>query len=393
MIIDKEEFSVDEAGLAHSEKLKNYIIEKIDAAGGQITFADFMGLSLYAPGLGYYVAGTQKFGKQGDFITAPELSAHFARCLANQCRQILTEIPQGNILEFGAGSGILAADLLSALDEKNSLPKNYFILDVSGELKQRQQKLLQERIPHLLDRVIWLEQLPQPGFQGVVIANEVIDAMPTHKVNISAEQQQEYYVAYKDDKFAFQLAEPSSVTLSNKLQELSGLLAEQGVKINYETEINLQSIAWINSLAEIVEQGAVLIIDYGFPQHEYYHPQRSQGTIMCHYQHRAHPDPLILVGLQDITAHVDFTALAEAACGVGFTISGYTSQGAFLVNCGLLGLLEQTDDANKQWQTNQVVQQLTSPAEMGELFKVLALTKNLDEEFLGFSFQDRRGRL
>jgi len=378
----------DPTMLAHSEKLVQFIRDEMAQANGQITFARFMELALYAPGLGYYSAGLHKFGKEGDFVTAPEITPLFARCLAVQCQQVLTALGGGDILEFGAGTGVMAADLLLELEKHNCLPARYLILEVSAELRQRQQQLLQKRIPHLFNRIVWLDHLPYEPIKGIILANEVLDAMPVHKFRIHAGEMQEYYVKWGSNSFVWQLNQAGSV-LAEQIQRLD-IKAEY-----YDSEINLQIPAWMKSVGKCLDQGMVLIIDYGFPQHEYYHLDRNMGTLMCHYRQRAHIDPLILVGLQDITAHVDFTLVAESAAAENFQVAGFNSQAAFLLGCGLLKLIE--DDSNdiyEQMDVSRQVHLLTAPSEMGELFKTIALTKELKSlNPVGFSLIDQRGRL
>lgn len=379
--------------LQHSQQLQEFIFAEIESNGGQITFARFMELALYAPGLGYYSAGAQKFGDAGDFVTAPEISPLFAQCLARQCQQVLSLWTDANILELGAGSGKMAVDLLLELERLNTLPQRYLILEVSAELRQRQHALFQAQIPHLLARVEWLEHLPvAASFTGIILGNEVIDALPVHRFHLdNSNNIQEFYVARAQDKLMWQLDQPSS---SELIQHVQALSINHGSS-SYESEINVLLPAWLNSLSACLKRGVILLIDYGFPQQEYYHPERSMGTLMCHYRHRAHDDPLMLVGLQDITVHVDFTAVAESAVAAGLQVAGYTTQAAFLLSCGLLELpnLQLDDNIRERVMLNQQVQKLTSPSEMGELFKVIALTRGMDDILLGFSLRDQRGRL
>lgn len=379
----------------HSEQLQTAIRAEIDANNGTISFAHFMEMALYQPGLGYYSAGSRKFGEAGDFVTAPELSPLFSRCLARQCQQVLMEIGFGDILEFGAGTGAMASDVLLELERLHCLPGQYFILELSPDLKQRQQQTLAQRAPHLLEKVCWLNSLPTSGFQGVMLANEVVDAMPVHLLLFQNEGTQERHVTYNGRGFVWQDTPLASTELQQRIKTLQQALGDEIFCPGYLTEINLAQQGWINSLAAMLEKGAALIIDYGFPQHEYYHPDRTSGTLMCHYRHRAHGDPLILVGLQDITAHVDFTALAQAGQDADLDVMGYTSQAQFLMATGLTEMLAQTDpnDTRRYLKMTEQVKKLTLPNEMGELFKVLALGRGLTSELNGFLLQDRRGRL
>lgn len=384
----------DPAALAHSQKLLQLIRNEIAAAGGQITFARYMELALYAPGLGYYSAGLPKLGEQGDFVTAPEISPLFSRCIARQCQQVLTELQGGSILEFGAGSGVMAADILLELERQNCLPDRYFILDISADLQHKQRQTLEARIPHLLSRVEWLTSLPTTTLVGVIIANEVLDAMPVQRFCVDDTGIHELYVGYEDNELVLRKGAPSTAALTQEVarwrQEIFAAMTP------YVSEVNLLVFAWLNSIKACLGRGLVLLIDYGFNEKEYYHPDRSMGTLMCHYQHRVHADPLILVGLQDITAHVDFTAVALHAHSLGLHVAGYTSQAAFLLACGLLDFagIVPTPDLKHQLALSQLVQKLTSPNEMGELFKVLALTYGLPGvDFLGFSLRDMRASL
>lgn len=385
----------DEVAQQHGSQLQASICAEIDAAGGAISFARFMQMALYQPGLGYYSAGASKFGETGDFVTAPELSPLFSRCLARQCQQVLQTIGFGDILEFGAGTGVMASDILLELEQLGSLPGQYFILELSPDLKQRQQQTIKQRVPHLLERVCWLDALPASGFQGMVLANEVVDAMPVHLLLFQQQGVLERFVSYNERGFFWQ---DKSLDSDELIQQVSTLEAELGEEVfcpGYLTEINLMQTAWINSLAAMLEKGAALIIDYGFPQHEYYHPDRTTGTLMCHYRHRAHGDPLILVGLQDVTAHVDFTALASAGQSAGLDVMGYTNQAQFLLATGVTEMLAEIDptDSRHYLEASQQVKKLTLPNEMGELFKVLALGRGLEIELKGFMLQDRRHRL
>jgi len=366
---------------------------EIEAAGGVISFARYMELALYAPGLGYYAAGARKFGEGGDFVTAPELSPLFSRCLARQCLQVLDGLGTGAILEFGAGSGVMAADILAELERLGALPTAYHILELSAELRARQQQTLAARVPHLLERVVWLDRLPD-AFAGVVLANEVLDAMPVHRFCVEADQDFELYVGWEDGDFVWRRGPVSDGRVAARIVALRGLLGAE-LPERFESEINLAAEDWMRSVAAVLHSGMVLLIDYGYPRREYYHPQRVGGTLMCHYRQRAHPDPLILAGLQDITAHVDFTAVAEAAVETGLEVAGYTTQAHFLLACGLDTAMAEPagDDLVRHMELTAQVKRLTLPSEMGELFKVLALTRGFDAPLLGFSLRDLRDRL
>ena len=381
--------------LAHSEKLQTLIHTEIAAANGLITFARFMELALYAPGLGYYAAGARKFGEAGDFVTAPEISPLFSQCLAQQCQQVLQGIGGGDLLEFGAGTGAMASDILLELERLGSLPEHYFILELSADLQQRQQETLRRRVPHLFERLEWLCALPEPGFKGVMLANEVVDAMPVHLIQFKEQGVREGFVSWEEARFVWRDGPLSTPELQQQITTLQTELAAETFCAGYTSEINLTQQGWIGSIAAVLEQGVALIIDYGFPRHEYYHPDRTSGTLMCHYRHRAHGDPLILVGLQDITAHVNFTALAEAALESELEVLGYTSQAQFLIATGLgerLAMVDQ-NDTRRYLEVTQQVKKLTLPSEMGELFKVLALGRGYEGMVSGVMLQDRRHTL
>lgn len=379
-----------EAALAHSRTLQNLIRDRIAADHGWIPFEEFMNLALYAPGLGYYASGATKLGGGGDFVTAPEMSSLFGQTLARQILQIMQNIDRANILEFGAGSGKLAADILLELEQHQSLPENYFILEVSAELRQRQQNWLQQRAPHLFSRIAWLERLPV-DFNGIMLGNEVLDAMPVHIVSWRSDQILERGVIWQDDRFAWlerPLDHAELRTIANTLMPC--INPHQDPDCVYSSEISLAARYFIRSLADSLRQGVILLLDYGFGCNEFYHPQRRQGTLMCHYRHHAHDDPFYLPGLQDITSHVDFSALHEVAGRSGLPLAGYTTQAHFLINCGITAILGRTASSDTQHYLPQAqaVQKLISPAEMGELFKVIAFTKNFPEPLLGFSRGD-----
>ena len=336
-----------------------------------------MELALHAPGLGYYSAGARKFGMAGDFVTAPELGNLFGRTLARQAAQILRE-GITSIVELGAGSGRLACDLLAQLAMLECLPQRYLILETSAELKERQRALLQREMPRLAPRISWLDALPE-SLDALVIGNEVLDAMPVHVVRTSADGIDELGVTANGGKFEWS-AKPAAGALLTAATELK-------LAPGYVTEIHLAAHAWVRSLAASLLHGVALLIDYGFAAREYYHPQRTTGTLMCHYRHRAHADPLCLTGLQDITAHVDFSAVAHAGTAAGLDLLGYTSQAQFLINCGITEVLAATPAHHTSTYLPLAAQahKLMSAAEMGELFKVIALGKNLRTPLLGFA--------
>ncbi|WP_018412081.1 class I SAM-dependent methyltransferase [Methyloversatilis thermotolerans] len=371
----------DDDARTHSERLRSLIRDEI-ARHGALPFSRYMERALYAPGLGYYSGALQKFGAGGDFITAPEMTPLFGHSLARQLADLMA-LCAPCIVETGAGSGRLAVDLLGALDRLGAAPTHYFILELSADLRERQRETLAAGQPALASRVSWLDSLP-PQFDGVVIGNEVLDAMPVERVRGNAGGIDQAVVDTVEDDLVLDWR-PAPPALTAEARRL-------GFSDGYDSEINLVARAWVAEWARRIGRGALLLIDYGFPQAEYYHADRYQGTLMCHYRHHAHGDPLWMPGLNDITAHVDFTAIAQAAFDAGMSLAGYTSQARFLLNCGLLELLGESSgaDAMTRARHNAAVNRLTSPAEMGELFKVICLTRGLpDTPLRGFLRGDR----
>ena len=371
---------------AHSAQLQSLIQQHVQQQGGWIDFATFMHMALYTPSLGYYSGGAKKFGFGGDFVTAPEISPLFAQALANQVAQVL-QITQGKVLELGAGTGKLAADLLMALEKLDTLPSQYCILEVSDYLRQVQREYLHEKLPKaLFDRLVWLDTLPEV-FSGMILGNEVLDAIPVHLVGKQQGVLVERGVVWQDG-FAWKDKPLSAGSLVNQVAELN-------IPDGYLTEICPAGTGLMRSLAGCLKHGLIAMIDYGFGASEYYHPQRVAGTLMCHFQHYAHDNPLMYVGLQDITAHVNFTAIAEAAHSEQLSVMGYLNQANFLINCGLLQMLEQTSPEHMDVYAPIVsaVQKLLSPAEMGELFKVILLGKGIEEQLLGALQGDKRHTL
>ncbi|MEA3292011.1 MAG: SAM-dependent methyltransferase [Pseudomonadota bacterium] len=377
--------------LGYSEELVGRIREEVARAGGWIGFDRYMQIALYEPGLGYYVSGLQKFGAAGDFITAPELGGLFAACIARQCAEVLGHLGGGVILEFGAGSGALAAGILDYLGRQGCLPERYLILEPSAELRARQRRAVAACGEGLLDCVEWLDRLPQPGLRGVVLANEVLDAMPAMRFLAGGDGGAvELGVAHGEAGFEWALP-PSGQALS---AECIDRIRTAGFDAGYVSEIGLQAEAWVETVGGLLDAGLMLLVDYGFPRREFYHPDRRAGTLMCHYRHHAHGDPFLWPGLQDITAHVDFTAIAKAGVRAGLEVAGYATQGAFLLSLGLTELPElSAAEGVEQLKLAQEIKKLTLPHEMGELFKVIALSRALEPPLAGFRMQDRRRRL
>lgn len=366
------------AAKAHSEQVKQYLQAYIQHRGA-IPFSDYMNQALYAPGLGFYASGNHKFGAGGDFVTAPELGALFARTLANVVADVLGNIKNASILEFGAGSGKLAGDLLLALQEKNCLPLRYVIVEISPELCERQRVWLQKHLPDsIFARIEWLSALPQQ-FSGVVLANEVLDALPVDVFRQTDHGLQQLFVDVVDGALAW---------LEKPLVPDDPILARIGNSLQppYQFEFNRYLAPWLQHLSDRVDQAVVLLIDYGYPESSYYHPDRYMGTLSCYFQQHMHSDPLILPGIQDITAHVNFTHVAESALSAGFQLLGYTTQAHFLLDAGLLAQLPDVADQAAYYPATEELNRLTSPNEMGEAFKVMALGKNSDVLVPGFQF-------
>lgn len=386
--LDLPEPTPDE--IQQSQKLVEVIKQDIKEAGGWIDFERYMQLALYSPGLGYYSGGAQKFGEQGDFITSPEVSPLFAQTLSNPVSKLIDKIPELNIIEFGAGSGKLAADLLLALQENTTLPGKYFIVELSAELQQRQRETISKIAPDLLSRVQWLTKLPESQVNAVVIANEVLDAMPVKRFRLYGKNIEELGVEIKDQQL-----ELSYRQVDKKLAKKIDTLGIDRDECVYISELNEHIKPWIKSITQCIEKGAIYLIDYGYPRSEYYSEERHMGTFLGYYRHRSIDAPLWFPGLQDLTAFVDFTEVAEAAIENGFDVDGFTSQGNFLLNCGLAEVVENTS-TNSEIQRLQIVQQmktLSLPGEMGERFKVIGLSKGLEENVPGFELRDFRYRL
>jgi SAM-dependent MidA family methyltransferase len=374
--------------LAASQALQRQIAREIATQGGVIPFARFMELALYAPNLGYYSGGAAKLGRDGDFTTAPEISPLFGATLARAAAAIMAQTGP-NIIEFGAGTGKLAHDVLLALDAMGVALESYTIIELSGELRARQQEALKA-----FPQVRWLSGFPET-FQGAVLANEVLDAMPVELVVKEGGRWRRQMVTIDEGRFAFEHGEPDAALLEQIAQQIPD---DDQLQDGYLTEVHPVACGFMRSLAAMLtapgSRGAAILIDYGFPAREFYFDERSGGTLMCHYRHHAHPDPFYMPGLQDITAHVDFTAMALSAQDAGLDVLGYMSQAAFLLACGIGELLLQTDpeDTLRYLPQSKAVQKLVSPAEMGELFKVLLVGHGVELD-AGLARADRSHRL
>jgi SAM-dependent MidA family methyltransferase len=400
----------DNDALAHSQKLKSVIANIIQQSGGAIPFVDFMEHVLYAPGLGYYSAGCTKIGAQGDFVTAPEISSLFSRCIARAISPVLQQLTTLKILEVGAGSGKMAADILNEFNDMKLIIEDYYILERSAELRERQQRTIKKIAPKLFNKVQWLDTLPT-SFTGVVIANELLDAMPIQIFKKKNQSIVERHVAFQDDQFIWVDDTPVNSRLESRLSKIEKNINGEFSE-NYQSEVNFAAEDWLSSINAILDKGYILLIDYGYSEKEYYHEQRSQGTLSCYYRHTQHDDPFLYLGLQDITAHIDFSNLADTvietrqnvgeAGAAGLQLNGYTTQSHFLLASGLMEMVQENETRNKQdikqqLIVSQEVKKLTMPYEMGETVKVIGFEKGLSEQsnfdLPCFSMRDLRYQL
>ncbi len=375
-----------DAERAHAARVADHLAARIDDAGGQLPFDRFMDLALHAPGLGYYACGV-RLGAAGDFTTAPEMGEVFGRCLARGCAEVLGW-GGGDLLEFGAGSGALCVTLLRALDALDALPRRYLVLETSEAMRAAQQRAVATLPPSLAGRVTWLSAMPT-GFRGVVVANEVLDAMPVTRFAVTDDGID--VLAVRGDRHGFAWC-PADRPPSPSLE---ALVRRHALPPGYCSEYRPRAAAFVHSLAEHLDQAVAFLVDYGYPAATYYHPQRHRGTLQCYFRHAVHDDPLVLTGIQDITAHVDFSALAVAAGEAGLDVVGYATQAGFLVGAGLAGVataLAGADAASQLALANQV-KRLTLPTEMGEVVKVLALSRGFTRAPSVFDGHDRSGQL
>jgi len=382
----------------HSARVKQCLLNKI-AVKGQISFTEYMQTVLYEAGLGYYSAGSTKLGQQGDFMTAPEISALFSQSLAQAIMPVLQSIKQCEILEVGAGSGRMAVDILLHLETLNSLPERYCILELSADLRERQQAYIKGSVPHLFERVVWFDTLPE-GLNAVVVANELLDAMPvvrfkkglnTIAIECVTAAKGEFKSGYNSDNEFIERSRERVKQIEKECQVLS---------TNYVSEINFNAEDWLTTLLSKLNSGVVILIDYGYSRCEYYHEQRNNGTLTCFYRHRHHSNPFVYPGLQDVTAHIDFTAIADCGVNNDVTLLGYTTQSNFLMGAGITQLAEQKtmqyieqDNISKQIELTGQIKKLTMPYEMGEIVKVMGFSKNCEVPIDAFYFNDMRDHL
>lgn len=379
----------DATAIAYSNQLKQYLQQLIDEHGGYLTFDQYMETVLYQPNLGYYTTGNQRFGQGGDFVTAVEVSPLFAQCLASQCEQILSQLSNGHILELGAGSGKMALTLLHELKSCNCLPEYYFILELSADLKNQQQKCLHDGLAiEDYKRIIWLDSLPVEKINGVILANEVVDALPVKRFIKMANGFFEQCVSMQQDQLQWHLIEADS-KWHNELLNIEASLPEP-LAIGYCIELPVRLVSWLPSIRECLKQGVIILSDYGYEQKDYYHLQHHDGTLICCYQHRQHQDPFFYPGLQDISTSVNFSQLAVCAHEACLSLMGYTTQAYFLIACGIdryMATMSDTFEAQRQARI------LTLPSEMGERYKVIAFGSDMAIDLLGFSVMDQTQRL
>ena len=379
--------------LAHSRQLAALIRNEI-AASGPLPFSRYMMLALYAPGLGYYSAGRTKFGAAGDFVTAPELGGLYARCIAHAVAASLRELgADADFLELGGGSGAFAVAALGELQRRDALPRRYLLLEPSADLRARQHERNARELPaEIAARVHWLDRPPQETWQGVLFANEVIDALPSTRFAIHAGEVYEEHIDLAGDGLR-RVDRPADALVAGAVRHVERELGT-ALPDGYRSEILPQLPYWLQAVAAPLARGLALFVDYGYPRREFYLPERSDGTLVCHYRHHAHADPLHWPGLTDITAFVDFTALAEAGVGAGFDLVGYAPQGQFLLGSGLLDLVaEAGDDPLEHLRRVAEVKRLTLPGEMGERFQAMAFARGLADPLPSLRAFDRSRRL
>jgi SAM-dependent MidA family methyltransferase len=380
----------DSAQKALSQELVKHIKRHLTQGNG-LSFSQFMELALYAPNLGYYANGLAKFGASGDFTTAPEISSLFGQCLARQLDELLRTLSDASVLELGAGSGVLACTILTTLAQLNRLPVSYAILEPSAALQERQRAYLSAHLPaFVFDRVVWLKQLPQ-NFVGVIVGNEVADALPVEVLRLLPNDAQQGYVVWDAQQASFvwdwrEIVDAKLQDQANMIRSTVGDIPTQG----YLAEVCQVLPAWMASLSESLQQGAILLIDYGYGSKEFFASRRWMGSLRAHYRHRAHNNPFWYPGLQDLTAHVNFTALAQAGFDAGLTVAGYTTQAHFLLALGITSLIDEDADVVTHLKLAQQIKTLTMPDEMGENFKAMVFLKEMVCPLTGFSLRDLR---
>ena len=379
--------ALDDGERAHVERMHALVRTEIEAQDGMIPFSRYMEMALYAPRLGYYRAGRRTFGPGGDFVTAPEISPLFGRTVARQVDQALSLIGAREVIEIGAGAGTMAAQVLAALLPRGAV--RYRILELSAAMAARQREAIEARVPDALASVSWIDTFPEPGFRGVVLANEVLDAVPVERFEMATDGVTVHCVGFDAGRPVW-CSRRADSWLGEAVESIQREIGHR-LPVGYVSEVGPARGAWAASVAEWLERGLVLLMDYGFPRRELYHPDRREGTLRCHFRHCSHDDPLVLCGLQDITAHVDFTEVAQAS---GLEVAGFTTQGEFLVACGVLDLLAGVEPGSPEFVRSAAeIKRITLPGDMGEAVKVMALTRGMEEPLVGFSGRDHRPRL
>lgn len=385
---------------AHAARVLERIQQAIVAAGGWLPFDEYMSLVLYAPGLGYYSAGAHKLGQGGDFTTAPEISPLFGQCLARHCLEVLGTLPEGEVLEIGAGSGRLAFDVLRAMQAAGRPPRRYRILEISADLRERQRALLSTLPTALASIVEWIDAPPSSPWQGALLANEVLDALPVECFIWRNGQAFERGVSIAAGATGSTGEVATLVTAERAASpRLSAEIARLRSDANadwpdgYTSELCTRAGPWIAEMTRTLQRGVALFIDYGLPRREYYAADRNRGTLRCHYRHRAHDDPFAHPGMEDITAWVDFTRIAEAADNAGLEVLGYATQAGMLLGLGIEAALSASTDERTRIMRAAEARQLLMPNEMGETFKCIALGREWNAPLAAFAYQDLRDRL
>ena len=377
---------IDSSLKQHSLALTEIIRQRI-AQDNNISFAEFMNMALYQPGLGYYSSGTHKFGKEGDFVTSPELGDLFAKCMAQQFKQIIQLLESPIIMELGAGTGQFCFDCLIELNRLNCMPEQYFILEVSADLKHRQQQKIKTLPLHIQQLVVWINQPPVDEYKGIIFANEVLDALAVEAFNYDGQRYNQLRVS--NDSFTESGFKKHWLPFTSELEKQ--LISKQlNLSANFQSEFIPHLSEWIRTISGNLTQGSIIFVDYGYERSSYYHSQRNQGTLVCHFQHQANFDYFNNIGIQDITAFVDFTAVAEAADDCRLSVEGYSTQAHFLMSLEVHNKLgDSENDYEAYYRKTTEMKKLTMPNEMGEKFKVIALGKNFEEELSGFSFSNQ----
>ena len=364
--------------LDHSLLVREQLIQHINTRDGWISFEEFVDFVMYKPGLGYYSAGAEKIGHSGDFTTAPEISKLFGMALANQMTPILDHYQSPSIIEIGAGTGKLAFDIMTQLNDYQVNFDRYYILELSADLKQRQQSMLSHLPTKTLNKIVWLDSIPMDSIDGVIIANEVIDALPFTRFKTQNGQVYELGISVEDNQLIEQprLADEMLSNTVDSIAKEIGMTFQDG----YTSEIRINFGSWFRTIESMLSSGSIFFVDYGYARQEYYDEERTNGSMICHYRNVAHEDPLSNLGIQDISASVDFSQLADVALQRNIEVGFFTSQSDFLINAEILGVIESVIDEGLKMRLTQEVKQLLLPNQMGEVFKCMLLNKNINPD-------------